>query len=400
MFNSCFILVFLLVGVASGWPQFKHRRSDPDEFYPTLELIESKGYQAEQHQIVTDDGYILKIHRIPGQVDATASDKPRPVVLLQHGLLDVDSTWVINFPRQSLGFILADAGFDVWLGNMRGNTYGREHVSLKPEQVEFWDFSWQDMAHHDLPAMIDYILNRTAQSDLFYIGHSQGSLIGFTKFQDPAYQRKIRLFIGLGPVATVGHLKSPIKYVADLGKQNHQQLWYHLFGKRDFLPSGKLVQWIADKGCNEVITDRLLCENIIFALCGPSKYFNASRVSVYITHTPAGTSVKNLAHFAQMVISKKFQAYDYGSASENMKHYNQTDAPQFDLSRVNVPVGLYWAPNDWLADPADVELLRNGLPNVVDYYSVKDWDHLDFVWAIDAKQAIYDRMLALMLKYV
>lgn len=46
-------------------------------------------------------------------------------------------------------------------------------------------------------------------------------------------------------------------------------------------------------------------------------------------------------------ISGRFQQFDFGR-KRNMKHYGQERPPMYDVSKITVPINLFWAENDWM----------------------------------------------------
>jgi hypothetical protein len=39
-------------------------------------------------------------------------------------------------------------GYDVWLGNSRGNVYSRKNIYYTPDEDAFWAWSWDEMASY------------------------------------------------------------------------------------------------------------------------------------------------------------------------------------------------------------------------------------------------------------
>ena len=174
------------------------------------------GYEFEEHVMLTKDGYLLGLHRLctpkGAQRTSIGMQANKPVVYLHHGLLMNSEVWVcLTSPDRALPFVLVDLGFDVWLGNNRGNKYSKKSIKYDPNSKEFWNYSIDDFAWHDIPDSISYILDLTKAKDLSYVGFSQGSAQAFAALSiHPQLNQKVNVFVALAPAMSPEGLAAPI----------------------------------------------------------------------------------------------------------------------------------------------------------------------------------------------
>ncbi|XP_033217072.1 lipase 3-like isoform X2 [Belonocnema kinseyi] len=375
-----------------GVDDFSQMIDHPDVNLDTPQLIRKYGYHPESHEVKTDDGYLLTLHRICGKSENPVC-QDKPVVFLQHGILSSSSDWVVMGPSNGLGYLLADAGYDVWMGNSRGNTYSKGHVNLSTSDIKFWDFSWHEMGVFDLPATIDYILKITGKEKIFYTGHSQGctSLLVLLS-EKPEYNDKIIKAAAYAPIAFTSHMRSPIIiFFSKISTPLYYMLRFlHVY---EFLPTNALLTNIGRDACEARSLYQVVCSNTLFMITGyDTDQLNKTMVPIIIGHVPAGSSIKQFFHFAQEFKSGRFCQFDYIMPFLNEQKYGQSKPPDYNLQNVKVPIAIFYADNDLLADYRDIEKLAAILPSVQLYYKIpnENFNHIDFMFAIDSPKLIYE----------
>lgn len=98
-------------------------------------IISRHGYQVTEYNVETEDGYILDVVRIH-----TKTSTRKGVVFLQHPFTTSSQVWVDKGKNMSLGLMLLDQGYEVWLGNSRGTILSHEHKYLTTKDEKFWDY--------------------------------------------------------------------------------------------------------------------------------------------------------------------------------------------------------------------------------------------------------------------
>ncbi|KAG2220893.1 hypothetical protein INT45_013022 [Circinella minor] len=430
-----FVIKGIDVFIANVFPWLSKNETNPH--VSPLEKAESfdqmmrfwKKYEFEQHVVRTRDDYLLCVHRIPSVLQnqkgvKQPSLKPpkrtsnktskihvidnldnfdqqfppvhhfqtKPVVLLYHGFLMSSEIWVCNVDEyRNLPLLLAEKGYDVWLGNARGNKYSQNHLWRNPRYHEFWGFSLNEYAIYDLPDVVDYILDHTGVRNLTYIGFSQGTAQAFASLSiNPALNRKINLFIAMAPATTPKGLHHPL---IDAFVKATPSVIYLLFGRKTPLKLALFWQRIISPPMFVKVID--ICVGFLFGWTGRNMTPDQKLVSYQ--HLYSLTSVKSLVHWFQIIRTGRFQMFDelpsrlpYHTANAVADHV----PPRFTTKQIKTPIAIFYGGSDSLVD---FDVLSADLPAPLAYVkAIKHWEHLDFLWAEKIEDIVFPDILKLL----
>lgn len=264
-------------------------------------------------------------------------------------------------------FLLANLGFDVWLGNNRGNKYSRSHLKYNPDKdKEFWQYSFHEMGLHDIPAIINHIKKETKSNrKITYIGHSQGTsqiFAGLILIPD-FYRENLNGLIGLGPVTNLGNVNSTLlKILVDFDVD----ILFEKLGMKEIFESTYVTSKLEKFLCKTI---GILCEGLLELISDFNyKDDDLDRFITFLAHFPSGSSVQTFLHFAQNIRSKSFSTF------KEMVPYDFSKAPK-------IPISLLVGKDDRLATVADNRNLKMILEqhNLLDFYKeYENTGHLSF----------------------
>lgn len=233
------------------------------------------GYPVDLHQYTSADGYKLTIHRIspkPGlpinnRTGNGNQSRSRESVLLVHGVYCSGSVWIARNAEKSLGFNLADAGFDVWLFHARGTSYSIGHKKLNTESPEYWSFSWHEMGYYDMPAVIDYILKKTLQKKIHYVCHSQGCAVLMVLLSTKSkYNQKIGSTFFIAPAVYLTHLEGLARLFTPYKNEIRDfMMSIHMYYIE---PGSSTIRALFDYFCVKMQTKDWLCIEMMYAIIG------------------------------------------------------------------------------------------------------------------------------------
>ena len=278
------------------------------------------------------------------------------------------------------------------LGNNRGNKYSKKSTRFSPASNDFWDFSIDQFAFHDIPDSIDYILATTSQKSLSYIGFSQGTAQAFATLSiHPTLNDKVDVFIALAPAMSPAGLRNGV--VDSLMKASPEVLFL-AFGRRSMLSSATMWQSILYPPIFVRVIDMAL--SFLFNWSGNNITFS-QKLAAY-PHLYSFTSTKSVVHWFQIIRNRSFQMYDDDvqaplSLGASDRYYK---VAKFPTRNIKTPIVLVYGGSDSLVD---IDVMLKELPRHTIAKEVPHFEHLDFLWGTEVESLVFPHVFEALTAY-
>ncbi|KAK3160921.1 hypothetical protein QOZ80_1BG0068230 [Eleusine coracana subsp. coracana] len=383
------------------------------------DVITELGYPFEAIKVVTSDGYVLLLERIPRR-------DSQKVVLLQHGILDSSMGWVSNGVVGSPAFAAYDQGYDVYLGNLRG-LVSREHIDKNISSYKYWGYSVNEHGTRDMPAIIDEI-HKIKTSEL---GKSQilseeeaedqngakrnleAQASQENRTEDQPYKicavchslggAVMLMYVVTSRILQKPHRLSRLILLSPAGFHEDSNLVFSVVEKLMLFVGPSLAPLIPGLYIPtrffRMLLNKLardfhnypalggLVQTFMGYIVGgdSSNWVGVLGLPHYNMDDMPGVSFRVALHLAQIKRAKKFQMYDYGSAAANMEVYGMPEP--LDLGAhyglIDIPVDLVAGQRDRVVSPSMVKkhykLMRKA--DVEVSYNEFEYAHLDFTFS-------------------
>ena len=347
---------------------FSRINPEPDAFKTSLEMARNHNYTIESHEIPTPDGFMHTIFRIPSKTPPTSPSPKKPAILLQHGCFQSSDAWLDN-GIYSPAYSLSERGYDVWLGNIRGNRYSRHSNSSYFQEHNLWNYSVQDIGLLDTRPTIQYILNYTGNEKLAYVAYSQGNTQIFAAMSiDPVFfKQRVSAVFSIAPVLRFGGRNYLFVVLACLRVENI----FTYFGVKQFFPYTyelsrllyAVVYYFKPFGrfLTQLVSD------------GEGSLYNDEKLPVLFSHFPDGPSMKIGGSHFQNLREEEF-GHDVvdDHETEKFEKYNLRDIP-------DIPIGMACGKIDKVAELHNSRWMRDELEAIGVLKMYNEYDKMGHV---------------------
>ena len=335
--------------------------------------------------VITSDGYELKLYKVTTLNPVFTGNSK--AILVMHGFLQ-DSDSFLCGGSTSLVYELVHSGYDVYLGNNRGNKYSSSDCDCKyiKDPELYWDYSMDELIMHDIPAIINHIYSLVGDP-IVVIGFSQGSTQVFGALsmdKELDITGKVELFIALAPAISIPKMQHSTSLLTQFVYQVGIKKWPIVF-----------FNWLL--GTHSIFSFTPYCqENFHIALfvvlvriimyvafgwtCSAISF---KKQCQYFRYAYSPGSVKNAFHWYQMSEMGCLCKFNY--------YYSENACNKcYDLTAINrdsCPIALISGDRDTvIITDSLTRLLPNA--NIVLDHHFPEYEHLDLIWADDVHRTV------------